>query len=1545
MKQKIIKRITAIASIGLAGILVFLAVRDDMLTAKAEETLFGIEALRKEIQDRQETWKILEIVPDEAASEIGYFIPGNEPVLSERQAGTGEWRSWQEGLKKCHTAGERVAYLEGKKAELEAYYAAKGFPQENLPVFYEPYEESTEPGENYRELNLDTAERKGYFQLTQGALDAERYDLAFKYIGHSTDSDVTDGMTTQYYAVQSAVQITSDQFPLLSDSAVVWRFVMADHAERFEVAGTWGDLKDTVSGGNAGTPDAGNSGTPDAGSAGTTVSDGNSGTTINAAGSGAPGTNGTGSGGTGGGTVTGGTQAAGSVVTDYYLVNFEPWAAGTAPASGYPALYAVSKITQNDSGAYEFVEDENGFAAGFPTESIYYKGGFVNQEWFRRNVLNLEEGQEENFPVEVITLTVAELNAMDTLPAYDMLYLNSGLRAGNGAVPFAAGNDLNAKMRNLLFEQTIASQKPCIVDAALLYLTEKDEQGNYKINSSLQNTNIFRLSAMFLQKSPLHFYNENVGTGMEPTVSDLLAGLVEDDDKNFVTEQVYSFFAPHVLIGPDFVIPEIYENGKDTKGLAQGFLAVLDEIVSENLNREADTTGTYQPLSTDVSQASVLRHIINYQNRRQIEVKKNIRVLDLEPCLSEAYTLTEDRIRDWAFGAEGGGHGAAELNVEIDRMTTAEFIGKIENLNEKYDLIYIGTDRMHMNTDTDGNTVFNDASLNGLIYFHTGDLRYTAMELAGQLNNEYVGGNRSNDVFYFNPVRYGGNDITVEKKNALLSFLDASYPVIVSDELFETDGIGMRRIDEKAIDNSSYLYDFIKEAMGRSNFYAEEEIGPDSGMFRFYLNRPKVYFDTMYVNGTKDESGIFEISKGDDGRFLLEYRFTLVNDGAVSADTRYRCRLSVDANADGKFSVDEELKDISITQNGNAVSPEQLAAGQEYILRRYVPDGYKGLLPWKVEVEQVNNSHIRNGRTGFTRLKEIERESVQILQISRDAQPKENLFNLEKRLAQNGDIYHVLVYGGTYQDVYYKGIYDEYDIDVKFMTISEFEEAYRENSDLLSGYNMLILGFSANYGDISGDQATGPMGAIFQFIQSGKSVLFANDTIAASNYTRDKKGVVSRGNPGATQMPLEYQNAYNLTAYLRGPMGMDRYGVTAFEELRSGNNLGSDLNIWDTLQRSGKDMAYVPGSAKTQSYGLTQGYTYSVINAKDVNGNQGSHEKYTTEQTGVMGGFLNTFLNLKYDKVYYSDTVWDDGEVPSPYSGAVSNLWVTQVNRGQITEFPYHLSEEFQISDTRGQAYQLDFNADDDRDGQSDVVVWYCLGYRKNAAGEKQNTIYSISPNDVSNNYYIYNKGNVTYTGMGYAGNTATVEEAKLFINTMIAAYSSGVKDPVITTLKDGTANAAEALSANRYSDEVNDLFFDENGNRQSEDSGFEKVYFRVNDLNFVKGTRWIGVNCFYEVETDATHSISYGGKPVLVKELPKEIYNASNGGKADPDNLTSGQVYYLLVDKAVMGDYGSRFSVYLEAQSTINSYDREMKTGKSYRKFDFTKVRMFDLE
>lgn len=1612
MKSKIIKQIAGAGAIVLVGIIVFCGIQNSILKVNAADTLFGIERLIQKVQSRGEggSYTILEVVPDAAAAEIGYYVPGYEPALSVRsQDGAGVWSNWQEGLARLRTPQERLAYMEALEQKLQAFYAVRGFRDgKKLPVSYKEYKESAREKDGYTELSFPDQERYGYFQPagTGSSTAASRYELQLEYVGFTQDGlDIQE----QCYLVATEDEITVDMCDDMDDDTLV-HYKKTDYDGRVMYEATrWGNVKDSVSSGNAASSVSGNS-----------VSNNNTG-------------------------VPGSSTPQG---TGYYLVTFERWDADVTAAS--TALYMVMQFTEKTNGDYVFVETQEGvgFTTAFATESVYYTGGFVNNEWFHRNVINFEENRTDEFKMKVITLTPAELNALqaaNAMPEFDMLYLNSGTQAfpeqpgGAAMAQYGADNDLSVSVRNELFANVIFSKKPCIVDASILYqrLGEAIES-----NSTLENTQIFYLSAMFLQESPRALADQIVGLGAAETAypdkDGLLKGLYVDEDKNFVVEQVYSFFSPASLVNAAFGDFTLYTEGQ-TEPISSGFGEVLDEIVSENANRLADTTAVYGQLPTNVSQATVVRHIMNYADRRQIEMKQEIRVLELQPCKSaeNSYDLTEEEVLSWIDDGSAAGQKAV---VTIERMTTAEFIGRIEEINEVYDLIYIGTDKDYLNMKN-GKTVFNDSDMNGLVYYHTGDIRYTGISAAGQLDTEYVNRDRANNLYYHNPVRYGGNDITAEKMAALQNFLNASYPVVVSDEFFEggsipldseavrvynadnfletsiqmTFGVGSDNLDEydridhdinsftvkegyrltlygrddnmyyynhydgpvsvaslgdfnnktealkvefigksdydinaninrnvineELIDNSSYLYEFVNGAKSKANFYTRSEVKANSGMFRFYLNRPKVSIAEKFTaNGTK-EANVYHV-KPNNGKYTLEYTFTIINEGAASADAKYQCQLFIDVNADGKYAKQENLDDITITHNGQEVKYNELYAGREYKLVRDVPDGYKGLLPWKVQITQMSNSCVHNGVTGFTKLDGLQQEVLNILQIRKDGNG--DSLNLQTAIADSENVYHKLIYGGSIDGVEYDGIEDDFDISVECYSISEINEMFDNGTVNMEKYNMLIFGFSDTYGNLS--QAA--VDAVVTFIHTGKSVLFAHDTLSFTNHERGKVGLFNR-DTGETQEDTDAYNSYLLTQAVRSLVGMDRYGVKKIPGLASGDDIFEQTLLQNIREQYNKDVAYAPRSARTQSTGLVQGYTYSLINSKNDRGNRAEtmNAYFYPYETGLSEPFRNQYLNLNFEHVYFRED-WasaGEGDVGNG-NNAVTNLWVTKVNDGQITKYPYELEDEFMVPETHAQYYQLDFTSDEDGDGQSDVVVWYCLGYRTDDEGNKQNTIYSISPNDVSNNYYIYNKGSITYTGVGHSGPTTNVNEAKLFINTMIASYNAGIKPPEIEILSEGNANAARIDSIYRYYDAVNkdeeekNLSFDGEGTQ-------EKVFFTVNDVNLVNGTRKISVDCYYETtEAAGEELLNVDEKRIPVKKLECKIYNAATQQEVNGAELISGGVYYILFDKSVMDGYPSRFTLYLEAQSHIRSYSLEYVTDKVYQKLDYTKVLLFDL-
>ncbi|MBQ9392291.1 MAG: DUF5057 domain-containing protein [Lachnospiraceae bacterium] len=136
---------------------------------------------------------------------------------------------------------------------------------------------------------------------------------------------------------------------------------------------------------------------------------------------------------------------------------------------------------------------------------------------------------------------------------------------------------------------------------------------------------------------------------------------------------------------------------------------------------------------------------------------------------------------------------------------------------------------------------------------------------------------------------------------------------------------------------------------------------------------------------------------------------------------------------------------------------------------------------------------------------------------------------------------------------------------------------------------------------------------------------------------------------------------------------------------------------------------------------------------------------------------------------------------------------VSAANEGQITKYPFAIPDTIFVADTHAQNYQLDLEYDSD----GDVLVWYNLaGTGNRGSGSAVNTnsinVYDSKHQDSRNNYYIYTKGNVTYTGLGHsASNNSPMsdDEIKLFINTMVAAYRSSASDPYITVTNPDAVN------------------------------------------------------------------------------------------------------------------------------------------------------------
>ena len=278
--------------------------------------------------------------------------------------------------------------------------------------------------------------------------------------------------------------------------------------------------------------------------------------------------------------------------------------------------------------------------------------------------------------------------------------------------------------------------------------------------------------------------------------------------------------------------------------------------------------------------------------------------------------------------------------------------------------------------------------------------------------------------------------------------------------------------------------------------------------------------------------------------------------------------------------------------------------------------------------------------------------------------------------------------------------------------------------------------------------------AVRDYIESGKSILFTHDT---TSYVNNIKSAIQWNDDGhAENNNTNYWYwGYEFNKTIRASVGLDRYG--ALKEYYR------DQEYLNTLKSYTFDEIKEPNSDNElwQKEGLTK---YTVVRFL----RSYLEDLRTTNSSEVWFPVKNSLLKQAgYDNGKGPDWNHPSNLLMGDYAG--SSLIATQVNEGQITQYPYQISakEQLEISNTHYQWLQPNMELDRNGDGKNDIVVWYCISGV--ASGNYKDTnIYNITPNDVVNNYYIYTMGNVTYSGAGhsspgeYAKNTgyASVEKS-----------------------------------------------------------------------------------------------------------------------------------------------------------------------------------------
>ena len=569
----------------------------------------------------------------------------------------------------------------------------------------------------------------------------------------------------------------------------------------------------------------------------------------------------------------------------------------------------------------------------------------------------------------------------------------------------------------------------------------------------------------------------------------------------------------------------------------------------------------------------------------------------------------------------------------------------------------------------------------------------------------------------------------------------------------------------------------------------------------------------------------------------------------------------------------------------------ELRTGYTYKVVRVLPDDYQGVLPWKMIFYDNSDALVRTAVSGYTAVDRGSRVDIQVLQLMSDrkASNDKTLWNLEsdsdvKSLLSGIREFNVSI-DSVKTSTFINGLISDDQLK-KLKTDEQKSEAYYNAAyTTFQQYDMLILGFGDNYQFGGKDQSLKNMAvseAIRDYIEDGKSVLFTHDS---SSYINSTAG-----------SGKSWYWGYEFNKTMRAAVGLDRYGALReyYDDQRNNYRLSDAqrkrydayYNILDTQYNY--DTAWKPGTDRSsdQTVGNIEGTTkYTTV--RYVQNRINAILRKGTSYTSFYFPICNSLFYQGMDKTTNSQgQITVLGDYKEFGDGAGPDMIVTQVNQGQITNYPYQITTEEQqtltVAATHYQWLQPNMELDKDGDGKNDIVVWYCLSdlsdnaktrktqtERNNGRGNDNGVnLYNVSPKDVVNNYYIYSMGNVTYSGAGHTEPTGMAEK-KLFVNTMVAAYNAGTKAPSVF-FRDDNGNTIDSVYM--MYDTANKMILDRSNKIQ--------VDFKATDYNILSSATEIRVE-FFKESTDAdAMEIAYGKGTLKVKPLTG--LTVTNSAKAE---------------------------------------------------------------
>ncbi len=1196
-------------------------------------------------------------------------------------------------------------------------------------------------------------------------------------------------------------------------------------------------------------------------------------------------------------------------------------------------------------GDYEFTTDY----AQTVYETFSYTGGFDNHEWFKRYVFDRNSRAEyDALSIDVIPVTIDELDEDDHIGKADLIYFANGSYVTDISADTAVSliNRVAASELPVMMEYSAYTDnegKPNLNKMMLELMQSKVE--------SIANEDAFNALEGEALKESVHKYDSTSDTIIAAKEADPNRDISYAYERVFVnddTDTVSSGTIVDANFHDTFSEDKVNNGFKAVRSEIDEELKYIEltveESVAKTFNKEiSKATAIRYILNNSKSRISVknklkILDIEPYQSDQFdfTEGRKGTSYNDLNYQMMKSGASQDDNIAFFEYRdimtvewvKSNLSFTGNDEDISIRQMGTKELVGINDDLNSDYDLIYIGADTALIPTDnvrdTNGNevtkknaqnqdckikgyasTLHNDSSLDGLIYTHVGDRFDNYSDYYGER------------LTYSNYA--SGNDITKDKLRELKNYIQAGYAVIISDTFVTKDG----KVNTARVDQSSNMYKLIAwlvenkdtgdDKGGGSKYYGKnvqlksdlEEVrsnpmydssaNPDYDNYRktiaTYLNIAKL---ELIVNSkpVAYDGGTY-LTMSSDGNYYLSFNVELKNDSSIDTSERatYDCKLYIDMDADGKYEDVESLGGLMIN-NGSDIESDghfHLTAGNTYDISRAVPSDYVGFLAWKLEFSQneregdaFDSNAVRSSVIGYSAVPVSgEKPTIHVLQIVPNVTNSNihwggteyNTYNFSDGEESYSDYTYLNLYDSKMQELYKK--VQDFNIDIDQITVQNYILRYHwpkvegtgyfsgSYYEFLSQYDMVVMGFTDGFSfaadrdvngggyNMGGNENTGlpdpnnpaaqmwkPRREIYreallgvrEYTMSGRSILFTHDLTSHAAY--------------------ENRQGYFYNMYLRDVMGLDRYGQLA-------TSYRNNTTYFDySYDSTNKIPEYV-----------------SEYDSPTLNGSTISEQKAFSD---------HNIIRFTANKNYGLLSRWH-----TRGSGAFSGETVTQINSGQITQYPYKITDEdaksFAVNETHAQYFQLNLDTDStDSNVDDDVVVWYVLSNTGSNTSDGDHQYYKEVQMDARNNYYIYTKGNVTYTGAGHR--PVNDKERELFVNTLVAAYNSGLHAPRVT-YKENPWETSASIAATYlpYDPELIDSELD------TAEGGFLDttltVNFKTMNNNFRTSTEYL--NTAYYVEVESGGDLVLNGKSYK-RIVPTDFYIVdAAGNRVREDNYS----------------------------------------------------------